>query len=151
MADPLSISASIIALLQLTATVIDYISDTKGASEEWKRILVEARNVHYLLFLLKDRAERSEQDGWTETMKSLNISNRPLEQFKAALERLVAKAKPPGTAKKIGKALMWSFKKEEVKDILSTIERLISLFTLALENDNMYASTGYVVNTVNFH
>jgi hypothetical protein len=151
MVDPLSISASIIALLELTGTVINYISDTKGVTDEWKRIVDETRNVHYLLFLLRDRAECPEQDSWTETMKSLNMSNGPLEQFKVALGRLASTTKPQGTAKKIGKALMWSFKKEEVKDILSTIERLKSLFMLALENDNMYASPCHVVNTVNCH
>jgi len=142
MADPLSIAASIIAVLQLTGTVIGYINDTKDAGEERKRILNETKNIHYLLYLLKDNVERPQwDDTWLETMRSFSAPEGPLEQFKLELERLASKLKPTAGLKKIGKALTWPFQKEEVKDILAGIERQKSLFGLALQNDHMQGST----------
>jgi hypothetical protein len=127
-------ATSIITLVQFTGTVIGYINDVKGASEERKRILDELSSTHYLLFLLKDKAEAKE---WGDTIKSLAIPKGPLEQFKDALERLASKLAPAEGLKKVGRALTWPFQKDDVKYILSTIERQKSLFSLALQNDHV--------------
>lgn len=60
MTDPLSTSASIIAVLQLTGTVVQYLNDAKGASEDRQRILAEISSTSGVLFLLKDLAERAQ-------------------------------------------------------------------------------------------
>ena len=130
--------ASLNTLIELTGTVIGYINDTKGASEDRKKVFDELSSTHYLLFLLKDRAEASE---WADTLKSLDMPNGPFEQFKSALELLTSKLKPAKGLEKVGKALTWSFQKAEVKDILFTIERLKSLFSIARQNDHMCDST----------
>ena len=57
MADPLSISASIIAILQLSGTVITYLSAVKGASKDRQRLLIEVSAVRGLLSSLKDVVE----------------------------------------------------------------------------------------------
>jgi hypothetical protein len=61
----------------------------------------------------------------------------PLEQFKGALEQLASRLEPSKGVKKVGRALTWPFQTEEIKEILSTIERQKSLFDLALQNDHM--------------
>ena len=43
--DPLSISASIVALVQLTGTVVEYLHGMKGASEDRQNILSELTSV----------------------------------------------------------------------------------------------------------
>jgi hypothetical protein len=94
--DLLSISASITAILQLTGTVIGYIKNAKGASEDRNRILAEVASVHYLLYQLKDQSEESQSDKYSVTLKSLSSPNGPLIQFKQALERLSSKLQPAG-------------------------------------------------------
>ena len=138
MADPLSISASIIAVIQLAGTVVKYLNDVKTAAQDHQRILSELSSTSGVLVLLKDLAERSQcGDAWSLTIKSLNVPNGPLEQFKTALEHLALKLAPAIGLKKVGKALAWPFQKAEIQDILNMIERQRSLFNLALQNDHM--------------
>src|ERR1700722_17660266 len=138
MADPLSMSGSIIAILQLTSTVVQYLNDVNDASEERLRIRDEISSASFLLYMLKDRAEQSYSgQAWLSTVRSLSVPKGPLEQFKRALEQLESRLVPLKGLKNIGKALIWPFQREEIKDILSTIERQKSLFDLALQNDHM--------------
>ena len=141
MSDPLSITASIVALLQLTQQAIQYVIDVKDAGGDRNRILTEITSAHGFLFLLQDKTKKSEpqwDNTFYKTMTALSAPNGPLEQFKHALERLASKLRPREGLKKFGKALSWPFEKREIKDILDTIERQKSLFSLALENDHMY-------------
>lgn len=140
MGDPLSITASIIAIIQLTQQVIGYVIDVKNSSDDSKRILNELASAHTFLFLLEDKAKRSGTQ-WDKTMRSLVTPNGPLEQFKNALELLASKLGPRKGLKKVKKALSWSFQKREIKEILGTIERQKTLFILALHNDHMYAGS----------
>jgi hypothetical protein len=138
MADPLSISASIIAVIQLSGTVIEYLNGVKAASEDRRRLLDEVASISGFLYILKDRAAQSQQgNSWSSTLKSLDGPKGPLAQFKIALERLTSKLAPVVGLRKAGKAITWPFQKEEIKELLATIERQKSLFSLALQNDHM--------------
>lgn len=68
---------------------------------------------------------------------SLNIPSGPLEQLTKALEQLERKLVPSRRLKQISKPLLWPFSKEEVNEIVSTIERQKTAFNLAISNDNM--------------
>jgi hypothetical protein len=145
MADPLSISASIIAVIQLSGTVIEYLNGVKAASEDRQRLLNEVASISGFLHILKDRAEQSQQgNSWSSTLKSLDGPKGPLAQFKIALERLTSKLAPVVGLRKAGKAITWPFQKEEIKELLATIERLKSLFSLALQNDHMCVSVLFI-------
>lgn len=136
--DPLSISASIIAVLQLTGTVIQYLNTVRGAPKDRQRILSELCNVNSTLYILEDLASQAQQgDAWSSTLLSLNGPNGPIEQFKTALERLEKKVAPVKGLRKVSKAITWPFQKEEVEEILNVIERQIPLFNLARQNDHM--------------
>lgn len=137
--DPLSLSASITALLQLTSTVIQYLNGVKGAPEDRRKILSELASVSGILFILQDQAEQAKQgDEWSSTLHSLNVAAGPLDQFRTALERLSSKLASSATGlKKLGKAIVWPFQKEEIKEILGSIERQKALLTLARQNDHM--------------
>jgi hypothetical protein len=52
--DPLSITASIVAVLQATKEVISYVKETKGAPKELAKAYDEAKNLVILLYELKD-------------------------------------------------------------------------------------------------
>lgn len=137
--DPLSISASIAALLQLTSTVIQYLNGVKGAPEDRRMLLSELASVTGFLFILQDQADQAKQgDQWSSTLQSLNVPEGPLDQFRRALERLSSKLASPATGlKKLGKAVTWPFQKEEIKEILGSIERQKPLLSLARQNDHM--------------
>lgn len=137
--DPLSISVSITALLGLTSTTMKYLNEVKGAPEDRGRILSELATVNQFLFILQDQADQAKQgDQWSSTLQSLNVPDGPLDHFRRALERLSTKLGPPATGlKKLSNAFVWPFQKEEVKEILGTIERQKTLFELARQNDHM--------------
>jgi len=134
--DPLSFTASIAAVLQLTGTVLGYLNNVKDASKDRAKIAIEASIVYSLFTALKYRLEEAEtSDPWYQGIRSLGVDNGPLDQFKAALELLASKLNPGNRFRKLGRALMWTFTKTEVADILSKIERLKTLINLALAND----------------
>jgi hypothetical protein len=138
MADPLSISASITALLQLASTVVQYINNVKDASKNRLRIRDEISSTSFLLYILKDCVQQAHSgEPWLSTVQSLDMPKGPLEQFKGALEQLALRLEPSRGVKMVGKALIWPFKTEEISEILSIIERQKSLFNLALEKDHM--------------
>src|SRR5271169_6592143 len=126
--------ASIVALVELATTVIGYIKSTKEAGEERKKLLRETTGTLNFLVLLKNQAEEKE---WANTLRIIALPNGPVEQFRIALERLASKLSPTGGVKGVGNTLTWYFQKDEINEILSTIERQKSLFNLALENDHM--------------
>lgn len=138
MGDPLSVSASIVAVLQLTGTVVQYLNDVKEAPKDRQRILGELSVASGILYLLRDLAERPQYgDAWSVTVRSLNVPNGPLDQFKLALELLTSKLAPVEGLKKMRKALTWPFQKAEIQSVISMIERQKSIFNLALQNDHM--------------
>jgi hypothetical protein len=110
MEDPLNISASIIAVLQFTSTVIGYIDEVSTASKDRQRVLLEVCSTQGILSALRDLGENAGWTGsWTLTVKSLNVPGGPLEQFKTALERLALKLKPVEGWKMARRALAWPF------------------------------------------
>ncbi len=139
--DPLSVSASVIALLQLTSTVLGYLSDVKEGPKELQRIRLEISSVLSLLIMLQDQADQAIQgDMFSSSLNSLNVSNGPFQQFHSALDRLASKLAPVEGWRKVGKAFKWPFEKEEMLEILNTIERLKALFNLARQNDHIALS-----------
>ena len=135
--DPLSISASITALLQLTATVIQYLSTVRGACEDRQRILSELCNINCILYTLQDQATQEDSSS-SLTLQSLNVPNGPLEQFKKTLEILAKRLTPVHGWKKVSKAIAWPLEKQEIQGFLNTIERQKTLFNLARQHDHMY-------------
>jgi hypothetical protein len=141
--DPLSITASIIALLQLTSTVIGYLNDVKDASTDRARCALEASNLYNLLVTLRFRLEEGRSnEPWYAAVLALGVESGPLDQYKHALEQLQTKiTSGRGINKrginKMGNTLLWKFIKEEVTSIMSRMERLKTLVQIALEMDHL--------------
>ncbi|KAI1595475.1 ankyrin repeat domain containing protein [Pyrenophora tritici-repentis] len=139
--DPLSVTASIIAILQLSMKVLEYLNHVKDASKDRAQCEIETSNLYSLLVNLKCRLEEgSANQPWYTAVRALAVPNGPLDQFKDALEALQAKMTDGGRLKKAGKALMWKFRKEEVASILDQMERLKGLVGIALEMDHFKLS-----------
>ena len=134
--DPLSLSASIIAVLQLTGKLLSYMNDLENATKDQAQLVVEVSNIYSLLISLRFRVEQSNaHDPWFKAVRSLGTEDGPLEQMMGALQRLASKAEPSHGFKKIGKQLMWNFEKSEMGDILHQIERIKTLVSIALTDD----------------
>lgn len=139
--DPLSATASIIAIIQLSSTVLGYLNDVKNASKDCVKCAVEAANLYSLLMNLRSRLEEgNSHEPWYNAVRSLGGENGPLDQYKQVLELLQTKLTGGDGLKKIGHALMWKFSKEEVKSMLERMERLKTLVQIALEMDHLLVS-----------
>ena len=136
--DGLSVAASIIAVLQLTGTVIGYLNDVKDAPKECQQCTIEASNIQNLLINLRYRLEQGQAgDPWFTAVRALNIENGPLDQYKQALEQLRSRVEIQDGVQKVKRRLLWKFSKEEVASILARMERLKSLVNIALEMDHL--------------
>ena len=138
MADPLSISSGIIAILQLASSVVQYLNAVRDASDERQKLITEIGSVTGFLYLLNESVETQYRTSpLSTTYKSLCVADGPLDQFKDALNELAAKLRPAhGGLRRTGKALLWPFQKSEINSILYKIERQKTLFSLALQNEN---------------
>lgn len=136
--DPLSATASIIAILQLSNKVVGYLNDVKDASKDRAKCAVEAANLHSLLTSLRFRLEEgSTHMPWYTAVRALAFENGPLDQFRQMLEQLQSKITGVGKTGKAGDALTWKFKKEEITSILGRMERLKTLVQAALQMDHL--------------
>ena len=87
--DPLSVTASVIAILKLTGEVIGYLNDVRDAPTECQQCVIEASNLQNLLINLRYRLEQGHTgDPWFTAVRSLNVENGHLDQYKQALEQL---------------------------------------------------------------
>ncbi|KAF1839233.1 hypothetical protein BDW02DRAFT_231592 [Decorospora gaudefroyi] len=136
--DPLSVTASIIAVLQLSAKVLSYLNAVKDASKDRAECEMEASRLYSLLIRLKCRLEEGDaSQPWYVAVRALAVENGPLDQFKQALETLQVGMINGGRLKRAGNALMWKFKKEEIAGVLARMERLKTLIEIALQMDHL--------------
>ena len=129
-------TASIIAILQLTTTLTGYINDVRHATTEQAKVAVEASHLYSLLTSLRFRVEAARSDDeWFKQVKMLGIHDGPLDQFQDVLKRMVGQISTLRKRDQIKSALTWKFTKSEVEIALKRIERLKSLINCALTGD----------------
>jgi hypothetical protein len=134
--DPLSMTASIIAVLELTSTLTNYINNVEKATAEQAKVAVEASNLFSLLTSMRFRMEGTRSDDpWFNQVKMLGTYNGPLDQLRETLEEMVETISSSRKRDQIKSALMWKFTKSQVDEMLQRMERLKSLITCALAND----------------
>lgn len=139
MGDPLSVTVSIIAVLQLTATLVSYVNDVKDAPSDQARFATEAKSLSDLLTKLICRVNegKDKSEGWYKEVEALGEPDGPLGLYEAALEKLKRKIKNREGLAKIGNMLVWKFIKEEVASILLQIERIKNLIQIAIQMDHL--------------
>jgi hypothetical protein len=132
------ISAKIFALLRLTTGIVSYAKQTKDAPRERAMVLREASSLMGLLSTLKDLIDECDsQDPWLRATSGLATPDGTLEHCKLALEQLAPKIVPSHGLRKVGQVLPWMLSKEEADRLLSQIERVKTLVSIALEVDHM--------------
>jgi len=144
MAEAIGLTASIIAILELSGKAIKYLQSVKDAQEDRKRLLNEVVNAASLLSLLKIRLETHQdpQSGLGSPLETLNllmVEDGPLYHFQSLLAHLVDKLQPDDAkgVKKL-RELLWPFKQAEYKEIIQCLERYKTCFLIAIQNDHLY-------------
>ena len=93
--DGLNAAASIIAVLQISSSIVKYINTATGATKERKRLLDAVQACESILQQLKDEADDSEEGkAWLETIKALKAPDAPLSRLWAILSIIKTKLEP---------------------------------------------------------
>jgi Fungal N-terminal domain of STAND proteins len=133
MADPLSITASIVAVVQVSAIVLKSLGDLKDTPRDLRRLRTEIDNLQSVLLPALERLRRPEEEKLAPVQ--LLSAQGPLEEFRTLLEHLKKKLAPAAGLNKARRAVTWQFQKGEIQNILGAIERQKSLFALSLQTE----------------
>jgi hypothetical protein len=153
--DPLSITASVIAVLQLSHKIIsichDYRSAATSSSWELQSVIEEVQSLRNVLETLADIARKAESASPTEesrlpTLKLLcEPGAGPLSRCLLVLEALEGKLAPPSWGGPVGskrraliQALGWPLKEGDTKKTLESIARFKATLGLAVAADHAY-------------
>lgn len=163
--DPLSVCASIIAVLQITSSVsstcMQYVRSAKNAKIELLRLIQELGGLQIVLTTLKELTERErslveDEKGLLSTSGERYILptlgrlcklEYVFEECLRKLRQLERDITPPinefSPSKKeaIIRALRWPIKEAYMRSILDDINRFITLFSLALTLDETYVKS----------
>ena len=111
--DPLSVSASIIALLQLSGTIIKYLSDVRDAPTRFQQLRREISSLLPILIAIQEQADSTPQDNLSSSsLQSLKVPNGPFDLLHTALNQIESKLAPVEGWRKLGKKIKWPFQKE---------------------------------------
>ena len=137
--DPLSITASAIAVLQISGTIIsscyEYRSRVKNAKKDASRITNELNGLRIVIESLLSIVEDEKQDEPSSTLKTLAQVDGPLARCRSDLDALAIKLTPKGGWRDTKAALMWPLKESEVMGVLQRIDSTKSTIQLALSAD----------------
>ncbi|KAF8249250.1 hypothetical protein K440DRAFT_598963 [Wilcoxina mikolae CBS 423.85] len=150
--DPLSVTASIIAVLQATNAIIsvcyDYSTSVKGSSTELSRVTEEVkslRNVLEAVAQLAQKAESADPTAGSQLPTLKSFCEPDVGQLAVCLVELNAlkdKLAPPDWSgqegskrRRLVQALGWPLKEGETKKTLENIERFKATLNLALTVD----------------
>ncbi|XDG04305.1 hypothetical protein ABKA04_003920 [Annulohypoxylon sp. FPYF3050] len=134
--DPISVSASIIAVIQLSSEVVKYITDVSGATKERIRLREEVLSCESILQELRDGTDNSKGEEWLDTINSLQTSSGPLNRLSVILDIVRSKIQPRDGFEKAFGVLKWPFQEREVSKVIGAMEREKNLLNLALANDS---------------
>ena len=114
-----------------------YLNDIRHAPKERAQLAQEILGLLSLLITLKEKVEDADPGSpWFSRLHSLGQPGGALDLYKQRLEELAVLLAKVGS-KSLGKDLLWSFDKKWIRNALTMIERLKSLISIALQEDNL--------------
>jgi hypothetical protein len=148
--DPLSIAASLIAVLQVTSSIIsicyDYRQGQKHSSREVIQLSDELNSLKDVLDALLRLVEKSSSNNLDEarlsTFELLAKPDGPILTCQVELERLRRKLEPESGWRAVRRSLVWPLQEGEMRKALGSLERLKSTMQLALSADQASLSLG---------
>ena len=139
--DPLSVSASIVTLIQVSSTIVGYLSDVRDAPSQLQQLRQEVSSTLPILTALHDQVNSDLQgESSPASLRALTVPDGTFDQLLAALNRVASKLAAIQGWRKLGKAFTWPFGKKEIAELLSTIERQKIILSLARQDDHIALS-----------
>lgn len=139
MAEVIGLTASIIAIIQLTGQVgalsWGYIGGVRDASRTIHELLDELSSFGKVLRIVLEYAESN--SGKSTVLEELGGKDGPLQKCAEEMARLRLRLEPKSGIRGVMGVLKWPLKSDETSRYISGIERYKSLFNLALSADNM--------------
>lgn len=134
--DPLSISASIIALLQLSGTIIQLLSTIASQNTTARALALEISATRGLLTSLSDIAALDSE--WNDKIREMVMADQPLQLLERLLQKLEANLEDRSSNRlvQIGRKITWPFRLQESQDMMDTARRVRSLLSEALAMDH---------------
>jgi hypothetical protein len=146
--DPLSITASAIAIVQLSGAIINtcynYRNGVKSASKDACRIINELNSlrtvIEDLFQLLED--EHETKSIRESTLSKLSRRDGALTNCEAVLRELSKKLEPKAGWRATKAAILWPLRESDMRKVLQEIDRAKSTIQLALDVDQRFV--GYI-------
>jgi len=139
MADPLSITASVIAVIQITDRVItlscNFIGKVRGAEREVNQIITTITGLKGFLEFLDKFVKDDKNAARLPHLQSLCDPAGPLDLCTGLLKDLESKMRPKRDSSGILKAVSWPWKWQHIGEALEVIERQKTLIMLAIQGD----------------
>ena len=133
-----SFLAVVVQLIDVTSKAVQYFNDVKDAPKDRAKLAREAANILPLFTELRYRVEETTStDLWFTGLRSLGGEGGSLMEFKTAMESIADKLNPATSFVNLKRVLRWTLDKREIDAILSKIERLKTLVSLALQKDHL--------------
>lgn len=129
-------TASILTLIETTKQVVCYVRDVTNAPKQAQTLLAELCTLCGLLYCLHDLASQPHlSETWGLTLQCLAEPDGALDRFRVTLDILSQKVKPRTGLRRSAQTLLWPFKQHEIQTALATVERLKTVFIIALQNE----------------
>ncbi|KAF8461240.1 hypothetical protein BDZ91DRAFT_684178, partial [Kalaharituber pfeilii] len=154
MAEAVGLAASILAIIELASKATTYLQGIKDAPKERRLLLAEIVCISGLLSSFKNEAwSRGSEEEWAKCTKLLTCPGGPIEQLQSLMGTIWTKLMPNeregrrsvdlkfGMLAKIrsrvvAKELLWPFQRQEIIEIITTLERYKTWIQLGLINDH---------------
>jgi uncharacterized phage infection (PIP) family protein YhgE len=142
MADPLSLAASSIAVIQISGKVAqlcyNYIRSVRNAPKDLERLAVEITTVEEILKTLNERLQAKDKDGNPQFATLNQRANQySLKKYITALKKLQKKLDSSHQIKRFIKKIFWPLREEEMRELLGLIDREKSHLGLLLQLESM--------------
>ena len=137
-ASAIGLTASLVQLIGTVTKTIGYLNDIRNAPKERTQLSQETLSLLSLLMNLRDKAETADPTSpWYERVYLIAQPEGPLYQYKTSLDDLARLLAPSTGLRSVGKKLVWPLDKKKIHGALAMIERLKTLITIALQEDNL--------------
>jgi hypothetical protein len=142
MADPFSLAAGSIAVIQISGSVAQlcghYIHSAWNAPKDLGRLVAEIKAVEEILKILDERLQAKDKEG-NPQFATLNqrAKQHSLKEYMTVLEKLQKKLDSSHRIKRFFKGLLWPLRKEEMQELLELIDREKGHLQLLLQLESM--------------
>lgn len=139
--DPLSLTASLIAVAQITVSIVEtcykWKSAVRDSSKQASQIVRQLDSLRSILERLIEIVENESPDSTRLfTLASLSQKDGPLDVSKQCLTELQLQLQPKTGWKAIASALAWPLKEDETRIVLQELNDMKATLHFALDTDH---------------